>query len=161
MPNLRAMGTLTGMVGDARNKSGIRDRRSSAQLERDHALERVGLTRRIVIGGAGALTAGITALVWAIAPGHTLGASTRPSASGASTASTASATPSTSVSSNRMPPLATPSQLGLVAGAAPQPAPAQPSAPAQSSQAPSPVQAAPVQAPPVSVAPAPVVSGGS
>jgi hypothetical protein len=111
-----------------------------------------------VIGAAAALTAGISALVSAVAPGHTLGATTRPHGR-----VTSAPTHSTRVAaSTRMPPLESPSQLGLVAGAAPQAAPAQP----QAQTAAPPVQQAspPVQqaSPPVTqVAPPVAVSGGS
>jgi hypothetical protein len=118
-----------------------------------------------VIGAAAALTAGIAALVSAIAPGHTLGATTR--ARGAVTS--APTRPTSVAGSTRMPPLESASQLGLVAGDAPQAAPAQPQT--QSSappvqQASPPVQQAspPVQqaSPPVQqVAPPVAVSGGS
>lgn len=128
--------------------------RSTAQFERDAAIHRVGWTRRAAIGAAAALTAAIAAVVSAIAPGRTLGAS-RPLKT---VAESAPAHRSTSVP--RMPALASPSQLGLVAGSAPQPDQAQ-QAPAQSPpvQQP-PVQQAPVQQAPVQQAP-PVVSGGS
>jgi hypothetical protein len=95
--------------------SGPRHRKQSvAQLERDAALQRVTRTRRFVIGGAAALSAGIAALVSAIAPGHSLGANkalagAETSSGSASSASTAQA----SVSPKKMPPLAKPSDLGL------------------------------------------------
>lgn len=121
-------------------------------MQRDTALQRVGWTRRAVIGAAAALTAGIAALVSAIAPGHTLGATTR-----VSRVVTPAPTRSASVAaSTRMPPLESPSQLGLVAGGAPQAAPAQPQPQAQTAAPP--VQ----QAPPVTqYAPPVAVSGGS
>jgi hypothetical protein len=125
---------------------------STAQVQRDEAIHRAGLTRRVAIGGAAALTAGIAAFVSAIAPGRTLGASRTSkatvAAAPASTARTATSTP-------KMPPLATASQLGLAAGSAPQSAPSQ-----QSQVAPPPVQQAPVQQAPIQQPP-PVVSGGS
>jgi hypothetical protein len=106
-----------------------------------------------VIGAAAALTAGIAALVSAIAPGHTLGATTRAArvVGSAPTRSTRAATPT------RMPPLESPSQLGLVAGDAPQSqsGPAQPQA---QNPAPPVQQASP---PATQVAPPVAVSGGS
>jgi hypothetical protein len=125
---------------------------STAQVARDEAIQRTGVTRRAVIGGAAALTAGIAAFVSAIAPGRTLGASRTYKApvttTSAGTARTASSAP-------QMPPLASASQLGLAAeGSAPQPAP-QP-AQQQPQVQPPPVQQAPVQQPPPVV-----VSGGS
>lgn len=153
MTNLHAPGRLTSIVDSPRLDLRTRDRRSEAQLQRDDALQRVGWTRRAVIGGAAALTAGISAFVSAIAPGHTLGATTRASrvVSSASTRSTRAA------ATTRMPPLASPSQLGLVAGAAPQSQAAPDQSQAQNSAPPVQQAAPPVQqaAPPVAV------SGGS
>ncbi len=120
---------------------------SNAQFQRDEALHRVGWTRRAVIGGAAALTAAIAALVSAIAPGRTLGASRPVKAAAAPSATSAASVP-------RMPALASASQLGLVAGSAPQSDPSQSQAPPVQQQAP-PVQQAPAQQSP------PVVSGGS
>ena len=114
--------------------------RSLAQLERDAALERVGRARRGLIIGAAALTAAIAALVSAIAPGHTLGQARI--LTGAQTSAAAAATVT------QMPPLASPSQLGLQG-----PSQAPQSAPSQAT--PNPAAAAPAPAP------APAVSGGS
>ncbi len=98
----------------------VQDRRhrhrgpSAAQLERDAALVRVSRTRRFVIGGAAALSAGIAALVSAVAPGHTLGAKTAEAATGTSSASgSGRSTAHASTASKKMPPLAKPSDLGL------------------------------------------------
>ncbi len=115
--------------------SGPRHRTQSvAQLERDAALQRVTRTRRFVIGGAAALSAGIAALVSAIAPGHSLGAN-KAVASGtdtpASTATSGAATARASVSAKKMPPLAKPSDLGLTGP------PSGPTAPNSANQAPS------------------------
>jgi hypothetical protein len=132
-------------------------RRSAAQLKRDSAIRRVGLTRRVVIGAAGALTAGIAAFVSAVAPGRTLGAQTRNSAAyeRAYKRYLAARARATAVRPERMPPLASPAQLGLAADSAPS---EQQAAPAESAPAAPPVQAAPVAVPP----PPPVaVSGGS
>jgi hypothetical protein len=120
---------------------------STAQVQRDEAIQRTGLTRRAVIGGAAALTAGIAAFVSAVAPGRTLGASrtskTTVAAAPASPVGTATSTP-------QMPALASASQLGLGTGSAPESAPSQ-----QPQVQPPPAQQAPVQQAP------PVVSGGS
>ena len=97
--------------------SGQRPRKQSvAQLERNAALQRVSRTRRFVIGGAAALSAGIAALVSAIAPGHSLGAKTALAGGTDTAAANATAVASTaraSTSSKKMPPLAKPSDLGL------------------------------------------------
>lgn len=136
--------------------------RPHAVLERDAALARVGRTRRWVIGGTAALTAGAAALVSAIAPGRSLGAkpaSVKTSAAPVTTANTAAP---------QLPPLASPSSLGLAApsaapGSAPQsdPSPSQP----QQQSAPAP-QSSPAPQDQAASAPAPssggaVVSGGS
>ena len=99
------------------DNSGPRHRKQSvAQLERNAALQRVTRTRRFVIGGAAALSAGIAALVSAIAPGHSFGAN-KAVAAGAETSSgsanSAASTARASTSSKKMPPLAKPSDLGL------------------------------------------------
>jgi hypothetical protein len=97
--------------------NGPRHRKQSvAQLERDAALHRVTRTRRFVIGGAAALSAGIAAFVSAIAPGHSLGANKALASGGDTSSGTATSGASTaraSVSSKKMPPLAKPSDLGL------------------------------------------------
>jgi hypothetical protein len=114
---------------------------SRAALARDAALERVSRTRRWVIGGAAALTAGFAALVSAVAPGHSLAAKSHTS----NEASTA--TPSTRSNGSAiptMPPPANPGDLGLQGpGQAPTAAPSQPqSDPSQQAQ-PTPPAAAP------------------
>jgi hypothetical protein len=138
---------------------------SHAALERDAALLRVSRARRWMIAGAAALSAGFAALVSSIAPGHTLKskASSGGTLSASRTASTAPAK-----TSNRMPRLASPGDLGLQGpSSAPQSA-SQPgpsggsnspvaSDPTQSAP-PNPAQAAPAAPQP---APAPAVSGGS
>ncbi|MBV9942591.1 MAG: hypothetical protein JO262_10725 [Solirubrobacterales bacterium] len=87
--------------------------RSRAALARDAALARVSRTRRRVIAGSAALTAGFAALVSAVAPGKTL--TSKP----AGRAEAATATHSTSSSSSSaippMPPPAKPGDLGLQA----------------------------------------------
>jgi hypothetical protein len=154
MTNLRAAGTLRSIVGGSRFDLRTRDRRSEAQLQRDNALQRVGWTRRAVIGATAALTAGFAALVSAIAPGHTLGATKRVSR----VATPAPTTSTRAAATTRMPPLESASQLGLVAGGAPQAAQPQPQPQPQAQSAAPPVQ----QAPPVTqVAPPVAVSGGS
>jgi hypothetical protein len=138
--------------------------RSRAVLMRDAALARVGRTRRWVIVAAAALTAGIAALVSAVAPGRSLASKTS-SASAASTetASTSGAGGASSSSSSipAMPPPASAGDLGLQS-------PDQAPAPDDQSQAPSapPQSAQPQPAPqPQTVPAAPpssgVVSGGS
>jgi hypothetical protein len=148
----------------------IGDGRSAAQLERDSALHRIGLTRRFAIGAAAALTAGIAVLVSAVAPGRTLGATQYSAAYKAAYQRYLAARASATTPSTKMPPLASPSSLGLVAGAAPQPAPTQSQGPSASQQAQAQAQAqaaaaqaAAAQAAPVQVAAPPpvVVSGGS
>jgi peptidoglycan DL-endopeptidase CwlO len=141
---------------------GGRQRASLAARERDAALVRVSRARRWMIGAAAALSAGITALVSSVAPGHTLkkGAQSRELTATRSTAPARTAA--------RMPPLASPSDLGLQG---PSSAPAAASGPSQS--APDPTQSAapdnsqaaagsaPAPAPAPTPAPAPAVSGGS
>jgi hypothetical protein len=108
--------------------SGPRHRKQSvAQLERNAALQRVTRTRRFVIGGAAALSAGIAALVSAIAPGHSLGAN-KAVAGGTEGSSSNASTARASVAPKKMPPLAKPSDLGLSGP---------PSGPTPSTQAPS------------------------
>jgi hypothetical protein len=115
--------------------SRVNDRRtsqrapSSAQVQRDAALKRVSLTRRWVIGGAAALSAGLAALVSAIAPGHSFGAkpafadSTSASSGGGNSAQSSARA---SVGSKKMPPLAKPSDLGLAGPATGPSAPGNP-----------------------------------
>ncbi|MBV9004298.1 MAG: hypothetical protein JO181_06535 [Solirubrobacterales bacterium] len=125
-----------------------------AQLERDAAIERTRRTRRWVIAGSAALTAGLAGLVSAVAPGRSLGAGSH---AARSVSSSASAGPGSGSTEARMPPLANPSSLGLQGPVqTPQPAPSPspgPSGPSQSSPGPS-------QASPSASSPAPV-SGGS
>jgi hypothetical protein len=113
----------------------------AAQRERDAALDRVNRVRGMTIVGAGALTAAVAALVSAAAPGRTLGAKA-PVGTGTVLA------PHTTgrVASRRMPPLASPSQLGLESpGSVPQAAPTAPPAQVQPPAAPAPApQPAPV-----------------
>lgn len=112
-----------------------------AQRNRAAAFARIARVRGASVVGAGALTAALAALVSAIAPGHTLGAKLRPRIV-ASTRSAPTGRPG-AAASTALPPLASPSQLGLSApGSAPSaPVPTQPSASTQQA--------------------APVVSGGS
>jgi hypothetical protein len=146
------------MVRESDSELHVRDVRSAAQVDRDAALIRVSRTRRLVLGAATALTAGIAALVSAVAPGKTSA-----STAGHSVTSGAPGFRASAASSNRMPPLATPSELGLGAGEAPRAAHST-TAPVQSVAPPA--QAAPAaQSAPAQVAPSPaagaVVSGGS
>lgn len=124
---------------------------SLAQLERDAALKRISRTRRWVLIGAAALTAGFAFLVSALAPGRSLGAKSQRIGAAAVPRSSAAARSTAPA----MPPLATPTELGLQGpGQAPQPPPQPPQvAPSDPSQS---QAAAPAPAPQP-----PVVSGGS
>jgi hypothetical protein len=115
--------------------------RGHAALQRDAAIGRVSRTRSAVIAGAAGLTGMFAMLASALAPGHSLGATTHSAASASTARASSNGKPV-------MPPLANPATLGLQGpGAAPM-------SPASSSS-----QAA---APAAAVAPAPaVVSGGS
>jgi hypothetical protein len=163
-----------GALSDEDNTSGVRERSNYqrlAALERDAALARTSRVRRWAIAATAALTAGFAALVSVVAPGKSLGAKR----TAASAARAHPAGPAPAPSPKAMPPLASPSQLGLQAGdQAPQadpaqsspplaqssPAPAQSSPPSQASQPP--VQSAPAPAPTdPNAGSGPVVSGGS
>jgi hypothetical protein len=123
--------------------------RDSAAWQRDAAIGRVSRTRGAVIAGAAGLTGGFALLAAALAPGHSLGATTHVAASTARTSSNRQPT---------MPALANPATLGLEGqGAAPASPPSAPS-PATGASSNSGQGSAPAAA----VAPAPpVVSGGS
>jgi hypothetical protein len=124
---------------------------SDAALVRDAALRRISRTRRWMLAGAAALTAGLAALASALLPGKSFGAGATHHAQAAASTS-ATATPA-------LPAAANAAELGLTAsGQAPQSAPA-PSAPAPQPQAPAPQPAAPAVAP--SGGGGAVVSGGS
>jgi hypothetical protein len=134
------------------------DNRSRAVLARDAAFARVRRTRRWVIAGAAALTAGFAALVSAVAPGRSL-ASKSAVRTEASTGSSSARQGSTAIP--QLPPAANPDTLGLGgASQQPQTAPSQP----QNSQ---PAQPTPPASPPQSSSAAQssggggVVSGGS
>ncbi|MGA2925290.1 MAG: hypothetical protein ABSG43_04745, partial [Solirubrobacteraceae bacterium] len=93
-----------------------------AALQRDAALARVGRTRRVLIGATAGLTAALAYFVSAVAPGRTLTSShaaTGEVASAASATTSGTAAPTGSAAGARasttMPPLASPSQLGLQA----------------------------------------------
>ncbi len=130
-------------------------RRSEAQLSRDAALLRIVRTRRFVIAGTAALTAGFAAVVASIAPGRTLHRTAATTPTGART------TARRATASLTMPPLASPGDLGLQGPTSvPQsvnPTPQQ--QPQQQAVTPDPTQQA-APAPSAPVAPA-VVSGGS
>jgi hypothetical protein len=139
-----------GMVGAERRMTGRRSQ-SLAQLERDAALARVNRVRRWTFVGAAGLTAGVAALVSAVAPGRSLGAKTRLAEEVA-----LRQVPRTS-SRPQMPPLASAGELGLQGpSSSPQAAQAQTQAPTQD-----PSQAAQTPAPAPASVPAPAVSGGS
>jgi hypothetical protein len=146
--------------------------RPRAVIERDAALARIGRTRRWVLVGTAALTAGAAGLVSAIAPGRSLGA--KPAGASESAVSTTAATSSHTAArayAPQMPPLANPSSLGLSGPSQPPSASttdnsaATPPAPAQSAASQAQSNAAQSQAAPAPVpAPVPqpsVVSGGS
>jgi hypothetical protein len=140
--------------------------RSRAVLMRDAALARVGRTRRWVIVGAAALTAGFAALVSAIAPGRSLASKTSSGVPASETASAGSVAASSSSSSRSsipaMPPPASAGDLGLQSpGQAPAPDDQSQSQSAPSQPQPTPSQPQPQPAP-APVAPSSgVVSGGS
>jgi len=130
--------------------------KSGAALARDAALARIVRTRRWVIAAAAALTAGIAALVSAVAPGHSLAAKSKTAPSGdvasASTSSSGSGIP-------RMPAPASAGDLGLQGPSqAPSPAPSPSPSPAPEQQQP---QSIPSQPPSSDGGGGPVVSGGS
>jgi hypothetical protein len=140
-------------------------RKSSAALARDAALARIVRTRRWVIVATAGLTAGIAALVSAVAPGHSLASKSKSSAATASAAGATTAGGGSSVP--RMPAPADPGSLGLQGPAqAPSPAPDQSQTQTQPQSQPqdqSQPQSIPSQPPPQSSSGGggPVVSGGS
>ncbi|MBV9002738.1 MAG: hypothetical protein JO304_27025 [Solirubrobacterales bacterium] len=122
--------------------------RSPAARTRDAALARVGRTRRWVIAGAAALTAGIAGLVSAVAPGRSLASKSHVPAATARSSPSGSTIPP-------LPPVASAGDLGLQG-------PGQaPSAPDQSQPQSVPSQPPPAAAPPSSGGGGGVVSGGS
>jgi hypothetical protein len=136
---------------------------SRAALARDAAFARIRRTRRWVIAGSAALTAGIAALVSSVAPGRTLS-----SKSAARTeASTGSATQSATRNAiPKMPPPVGADQLGLQGPSqAPRPVPEQSqpqSDPTQPQPQSDPTQPQPQSQPaPAPQSSGPVVSGGS
>jgi hypothetical protein len=140
-------------------------KRSLTSGDRDAALVRVARTRRWLLGGAAALTAGLAALASALVPGRSL-ASKHPTTT---TGTTGPAKTPTRKTEPALPPPASLAQLGLQAPsqapqpAAPQPdpsqqsAPAQPAAPAQ----PQPQPSAPSQSSGSSSGSGAATSGGS
>jgi hypothetical protein len=81
-----------------------------AQLERDAALRRTARARKLAYGGAAVLTAGCAGLVAEVAPGHTL------HAHATGLARTTVPVPNGAVPTTpKLPPLASPSALGLQA----------------------------------------------
>jgi len=132
------------------------DNRSRAVLARDAALARVRRTRRWVIAGAAALTAGFAALVSAVAPGRSIA---EKSAAKSGVRTEASTSGSSSSAIPQLPPAANPDTLGLQGPSQspqPDPAPEQNSQPQHNSQ---PAQPTPPASPPQS-SPAPQSSGG-
>jgi hypothetical protein len=111
--------------------------RSRAVLARDAALARLGRTRRWVIAGTAALTAGFAALVSAVAPGRSLA----PKSAVRTVASTGASTGATASSSAipQLPPAANPDSLGLGSpGQAPQSVPNPPAPAPQTQSSPAP-----------------------
>ena len=86
----------------------------SRRRARDAALDRILRVRRWIIAAAAAATAGVAALISAVAPGHTLGASGHSAGSSSNSAGTATSNPSP-----QMPAPAGASQLGLQGPAQP------------------------------------------
>jgi hypothetical protein len=127
--------------------------RSNAALHRDAALARIGRARRWLIAGAAGLTGGLAAFVSATAHGHTLHKGTVVPAP-----TRATGTSSTAV---QMPPLASPSSLGLQGPVQDPQSSSSGSGQSQSSPSPSQPQAAPAPAPSPAPGGGAVVSGGS
>ena len=146
------------MIGDERPRPGRTDP-ALATLHRDAALSRVSHTRKLVYAGAAALTGGIAWLAATAAPGRTIG--TRPPARSAGV--TAAPSSGSNSAGQTLPPLASPSELGLQGPSSTPNAPSQ--APADQSQqsqvSPDQSQVAPAQSASQTASPAPVVSGGS
>ncbi len=140
------------MIG-GENRMTTGNTKSRAALARDAALARVSRTRRWVIAGTAALTAGFAALVSVVAPGRSL-ASKQP----ARTPAVANTPSASSSAIPQLPPAASPRLLGLQGPD--QPPQSIPSPPQQSSPAPSAPQSAPQPAPQSSGGGG-VVSGGS
>ena len=145
--------------------------KSSAALARDAAIARVGRTRRWVIAGTAALTAGLAGLVSAVAPGRSLASKTSSHTETATAAGKAASGANASSSAvPQLPPVANPSSLGLQGpNQPPQSVPNPPNTQTQTQP-----QTQTQSAPPQSSAPAPappsssgssggggVVSGGS
>jgi hypothetical protein len=86
----------------------------SRRRARDAALDRILRVRRWIIAAAAAATAGVAALISAVAPGHTLGASGHSAGPSSNSAGTATSNPSP-----QMPAPAGASQLGLQGPAQP------------------------------------------
>jgi hypothetical protein len=131
--------------------------RALAGLARDAALARIGRARVLMLVVAVVLTALLTALASALLPGKSWGAAHRGRAATGGRPATPRVTPHNSAAvAPRMPPAASPAQLGL---AGPSEAP--------QSVAPPPVQSSPPASAPAQPAPAApsgggaVVSGGS
>jgi hypothetical protein len=143
------------MIGSEQRMT-TNDDRSRAVQARDAALARIRRTRRWVIAGAAALTAGFAALVAAVAPGKSL-APKSPVQTEASTGSSSARTASSTIP--ELPPAANPDTLGLQGSSSQSqsgPSQAQSSAPTQPTQ---PAQPTPPASPPQS-SPAPQSSGG-
>ena len=124
--------------------------RSQAVLNRDAALGRISYARRWLIAGAAGLTAGLAAFVSATAHGRTLNKGTVVPVSARNVGSSSTAV--------QMPPLASPTSLGLQ-GPVEDPQPSSSGSGQSQSTSPSQSPAAPTPAPSPSSSAA--VSGGS
>lgn len=125
--------------------------RSQAALDRDATLARIGYARRWLIAGAAGLTAGLAAFVSATAHGRTLKKGTVVAVPSRNSGSSSTAV--------QMPPLASPTSLGLQ-GPVENPQPPSSGSGQSQGSSPSQSQAAPTPAPSPSSSGA-AVSGGS
>jgi hypothetical protein len=147
------------MIGSEQRMT-TNNNRSRAVQARDAALRRLRRTRRWVIAGTAALTAGFAALVSAVAPGRSVASKSavRTEAStGASSSSSSARIASSAIP--QLPPAANPDSLGLQGPSQPpQPVPSQ-----QQNSTPSQNSVPPQSTPPASTpqsSPAPQSSGG-
>ncbi|HWD84669.1 MAG TPA: hypothetical protein VG321_02880 [Solirubrobacteraceae bacterium] len=125
-----------------------------AAHHRDAALARIGSTRRLVIVGAAGLSAAFAALVYALAPGHSL--SSARAATGHP--STSKSTVTTRSSQPKLPAPAGASALGLGGASG---GGSSSSSSSSGSSAPAAPQSSPTPAPTPAPSSPPVTSGGS
>jgi hypothetical protein len=130
-----------------------------AAHHRDAALARIGSTRRLVIVGAAGLSAAFAALVYALAPGHSL--SSARAATGHP--NTSKSTVTTRSSQPKLPAPAGASALGLggASGAGASGGGSSSSSSSSGSSAPAAPQSSPTPAPTPAPSSPPVTSGGS